>query len=106
MVSHVETNDRNHSHHPALLTALAGPLTWLSFPNDATSFRANDALLTQPNEADLALSGELQGDTIILGAAGKMGPTLAKRLQRALRSAGRDFEVVAVSQLSVCRCGP
>ena len=55
-------------------------------------------LLTQPSEADIAFAGRLRGDTMILGAGGKMGPTLAQRLQRALRSAGRNSQVIAVSR--------
>lgn len=35
---------------------------------------------------------------MVLGAGGKMGPTLARRLQHALRSAGGDSRVVAVSR--------
>ena len=35
---------------------------------------------------------------MILGAGGKMGPTLAQRLVRALRTAGRESRVIAVSR--------
>ena len=59
-----------------------------------------DNLLTEPNDADMAFAERLDGDTIILGAGGKMGPTLAKRLRRALRSAGRQLRVTAVSRFS------
>jgi len=55
-------------------------------------------LLAQPNEADIAFAGRLGGDTIVLGAGGKMGPTLAHRLLRALRSADRKSRVIAVSR--------
>jgi nucleoside-diphosphate-sugar epimerase len=56
------------------------------------------ALLTQPSEADIAFARRLTGDTMILGAGGKMGPTLAQRLQLALRAADRNFRVIAVSR--------
>lgn len=57
-----------------------------------------DDFLTQPNAADVAFAHRLQGDSIILGAGGKMGPTLAKRLQRSLHQAGRHSRVIAVSR--------
>ena len=57
-----------------------------------------NSLLTQPNEADIAFAQRLRGDTVILGAGGKMGPTLALRLLRALRSADRKSRVIAVSR--------
>lgn len=56
--------------------------------------------LTQPSEADVDFARRLEGDSIILGAGGKMGPTLAQRLQLALRAAGRDSRVIAVSRFS------
>jgi nucleoside-diphosphate-sugar epimerase len=57
-----------------------------------------DQLLTLPNAADLAFAQQLEGDTIVLGAGGKMGPTLARRLQNALRVAGRNSRVLAASR--------
>jgi nucleoside-diphosphate-sugar epimerase len=56
------------------------------------------SLLTQPTDADVAFAHRLRGDTMILGAGGKMGPTLAQRLVRALRTAGRESRVIAVSR--------
>lgn len=57
-----------------------------------------NSLLTQPSEADIAFARRLRGDTMVLGAGGKMGPTLALRLLRALRSADRKSRVIAVSR--------
>jgi nucleoside-diphosphate-sugar epimerase len=57
-----------------------------------------NSLLTEPSAADISLAGRLRGDTLILGAGGKMGPTLAQRLHRALRAAGRSLRVIAVSR--------
>ena len=57
-----------------------------------------DRQLTQPNAADIAFAQHLDGDTIVLGAGGKMGPTLARRLQLALRAAGRNSRVLAASR--------
>jgi len=55
-------------------------------------------LLTEPSEADIAFAHRLRGDTMILGAGGKMGPTLAQRLQRALHAAASKSRVIAVSR--------
>jgi nucleoside-diphosphate-sugar epimerase len=57
-----------------------------------------DELLTRPNEADIAFAGRLPGDVMILGAGGKMGPTLAKRFRRASDAAGKSRRVLAVSR--------
>jgi nucleoside-diphosphate-sugar epimerase len=54
--------------------------------------------LTQPSETDIAFARRLGGDAMILGAGGKMGPTLARRLQRAFAGAGRNSRVIAASR--------
>lgn len=55
-------------------------------------------LLTLPSEADIAFARRLRGDTMILGAGGKMGPTLAQRLRLALRAADNNLRAIAVSR--------
>jgi nucleoside-diphosphate-sugar epimerase len=62
------------------------------------SERELNHLLAQPSEADIAFARRLRGDTMVLGAGGKMGPTLAQRLVGALRSANRKSRVIAVSR--------
>jgi nucleoside-diphosphate-sugar epimerase len=62
------------------------------------SDQALNSALTTPGEADIAFAKRLRGDTMILGAGGKMGPTLAQRLRLALSAAGRNLRVVAVSR--------
>lgn len=57
-------------------------------------------LLSRPNDADVKFASHLDGDVIVLGAAGKMGPTLVRRLMRALKQAGRTNRVWAVSRFS------
>ena len=42
----------------------------------------------------------LDGDVMILGAGGKMGPSLARRCQRAMAAAGVPKRIVAVSRFS------
>ncbi len=52
--------------------------------------------LTIPSERDVAAAYQLEGDVIILGAGGKMGPSLAARIGRAIQSAGLKHRVIAV----------
>jgi nucleoside-diphosphate-sugar epimerase len=59
-----------------------------------------DDLLTRPSEADLQFIKRLDGDVLVLGAGGKMGPTLAKRLRRATAATGTSRRVIAVSRFS------
>lgn len=56
------------------------------------------SILTQPSEVDIAFARQLQGDTIILGAGGKMGPSLAQRLRRSIDTAKNGSRVIAVSR--------
>ena len=43
---------------------------------------------------------KVKGDIIVLGVAGKMGPTLARMAQRALRGAGASGRVIGVARFS------
>ena len=56
--------------------------------------------LSQPNEADIALMARLSGDVLVLGAGGKMGPSLTRRVRRAVELSGRPRRVIAVSRFS------
>ena len=47
-----------------------------------------DAYLSTPSAADLACCRRLDGDVLVLGAAGKMGPSLVQRIIRAMAAAG------------------
>ena len=62
-----------------------------------TDEQLTDLLIT-PSEADIDFARRLQGDTIILGAGGKMGPSLAQRLRMALAKAGKHLRVLAISR--------
>lgn len=59
-----------------------------------------EELLSRPSEADVAAVSQLQGDLLILGVAGKMGPTLAKLTRRAVADSGISRRVIAVSRFS------
>lgn len=57
-------------------------------------------LLAEPSAADVECAGRLKGDVLILGAGGKMGPSLARRVQRAVRAGGSSTRVWAASRFS------
>jgi nucleoside-diphosphate-sugar epimerase len=59
-----------------------------------------DEVLTTPSAELVEFAATLKGPLVVLGAGGKMGPTLAVRAQRAIDDAGADARVVAVSRFS------
>ena len=56
--------------------------------------------LSRPSEAVVSAMDAIDGDFLILGAGGKMGPSLAKLARRAADSAGRSRRIIAVSRFS------
>ena len=64
-----------------------------SAPRDTTEL---DDLLSEPGQGAVAALAACPGDVIVLGAGGKMGPTLARMVARA----ARDRRVIAVSRFS------
>ena len=56
--------------------------------------------LAAPRASDQEAMRRLSGDIIILGAGGKMGPSLARRAKRASEAAGVRRRVIAVSRFS------
>ena len=54
--------------------------------------------LSRPSKHDVEAMGRMEGDLLILGAAGKMGPSLALRAKRAIDEAGSPNRVMAVSR--------
>jgi dTDP-4-dehydrorhamnose reductase len=60
-----------------------------------------DRLLSTPTEGVIETFARLDGDVIILGVAGKMGPTLAWMARRAFDASGRrDRRVVGVARFT------
>lgn len=59
-----------------------------------------DELLAAPSPPLVQLMKRLQGDIMIIGAGGKMGPSLTARAVRAVAGAGVDKRVVAVSRFT------
>ncbi len=56
--------------------------------------------LSRPSPADVAFMKTLEGDVAIVGAGGKMGPSLARLARRAADEAGTKRRVAAVSRFS------
>ena len=53
----------------------------------------------------MSTSFGIDGDILILGAAGKMGPSLARLCRRAADAAGNARRIFAVSRRPVCEPG-
>ena len=56
--------------------------------------------LSEPTDAVMAAVAALEGDILILGVGGKMGPTLAKQAKRAIDAAGVSKRIIGVSRFS------
>ncbi len=56
--------------------------------------------LATPSEALVADLSQVDGDLLLLGAGGKMGPSLARLAQSAFRASGAGNRVIAVSRFS------
>lgn len=59
-----------------------------------------DDLLSRPTPEVVETFRRLKGDVIVLGVAGKMGPTLARMAARAAEEAGTPRRVIGVSRFS------
>jgi nucleoside-diphosphate-sugar epimerase len=59
-----------------------------------------EELLSEPSEAAIDAMRRADGDVIVLGVAGKMGPTLARMARRAMDAAGLAHRVIGVSRFS------
>ena len=59
-----------------------------------------DAFLSKPTAGAIEALGRLDGDVMIVGAGGKMGPTLALMAAKAQAELGKNRKVTAVSRFS------
>ena len=59
-----------------------------------------DDLLTRPRDVLVEFISQLRSPLVVLGASGKMGPTLCMLARRAADAAGHDLRVVAASRFS------
>jgi nucleoside-diphosphate-sugar epimerase len=57
-------------------------------------------LLSEPSPADARAMAEMEGDLLILGVAGKMGPSLARRARRACELAKVKKRITGVARFS------
>ena len=75
----------------------------MATPHDRASIRDVDELddlLSEPTESVIRALASLDGDVLILGVGGKMGPTLARMTRRAFDAAGISRRVIGVSRFS------
>ncbi|MCZ7545629.1 MAG: NAD(P)-dependent oxidoreductase [Anaerolineae bacterium] len=72
----------------------------MDLPHTLPDEAALDELMTRPRAALVAFVQTLHSPLVILGAGGKMGPTLAVLARRAADAAGRALDVIAVSRFS------
>jgi nucleoside-diphosphate-sugar epimerase len=69
-------------------------------PHTINSEADLEEVLAAPSDADVECVARLGGDVLVLGAAGKMGPSLGRRVRKAFTRAGVGGRVLAVSRFS------
>jgi nucleoside-diphosphate-sugar epimerase len=69
-------------------------------PARIADITALETLLSEPTPRVVEVLARLAGDIIVLGAGGKMGPTLARMARRASDTAGPPRRVIAVSRFT------
>src|SRR3569623_380378 len=89
-VEHEHPGEAGHSR------VAAGPAARVTIASEA----ALENALSAPSAGLLASMRATPGDIVILGAAGKMGPTLSRMARRALDELGSRDRVIAVSRFS------
>jgi len=66
--------------------------------NDLRTEAELENFLAEPSELDCDAVAKLGGDLLLLGAGGKMGPSLARRARRAVQRTGSRIRVIAVAR--------
>ena len=56
--------------------------------------------MSRPTEADIEAMRATEGDVLILGVGGKMGPTLAQLIRRSVDAVGKKIRVIGVARFS------
>lgn len=69
-------------------------------PGEINDVEELEEALSRPDAGVIQTARALEGDVIVLGVAGKMGPTLARMLVRASQMAGVARRVVGVARFS------
>jgi nucleoside-diphosphate-sugar epimerase len=72
----------------------------MELPDIIRSVDELEDVLSSPEPELVDTMRRLDGDILILGAGGKMGPTLARLAKRALEAAGSRYDVIAVARFS------
>lgn len=73
-------------------------------PEEIQDAETLEELLSRPTPAAVRAMGRIEGDLLVLGVAGKMGPTLARMAQRASEAAGVPRRILGVSRFSQPEC--
>jgi nucleoside-diphosphate-sugar epimerase len=69
-------------------------------PDEIHDEQQLEDLLSAPTGAAIDAMGRVEGDIMLLGVAGKMGPTLARMARRASDAAGVKRRIIGVSRFS------
>jgi uncharacterized protein YbjT (DUF2867 family) len=72
----------------------------MSLPDSIQTVAQLEDLLSEPTAGVVETLGRLEGDLIVLGAGGKMGPSLCRMARRASDAAGAQRRVIGVSRFS------
>ena len=59
-----------------------------------------EEVLSRPTEADAAALAALEGDLLVLGVSGKMGPSLIRLARRACEKAGVSKRIIGAARFS------
>jgi nucleoside-diphosphate-sugar epimerase len=68
------------------------------YPTKIADERQLEELLSRPSQEAIDLFKKLDGDIMLLGIAGKIGPSLARMAQRACQQAGVKKRIIGVSR--------
>src|SRR3954471_13642922 len=71
-----------------------------ALPRSLADVQQLDALLSEPPRYVVDTMRNLDGDLLVLGVAGKMGPTLAMMARRASTAAGTPRRIIGVARFS------
>ena len=72
--------------------------TMKNLPDKISTVEELDELLSLPSEALVDFIRQLDGNIMVLGAGGKMGPTMSRMAKRAIDICGVKKEVIAVAR--------
>lgn len=78
-------------------------MTWAdpqNLPRTIDDVEQLEDLLSEPSPAVVELLGRIDGNFIVLGVGGKMGPSLARMLRRAADQSGRPRKIFGVSRFT------